>query len=322
MTGFKFRLLTALLCSSSLLSAQFTDVINSNRPGKSMAAFSVGKTVIQAETGGYYLNENYPDNSATNGWGIDFAVRYGAFLEQLEFIIDGQYQNDTFENALLEEKRNGFRQFIVGAKYLLFDPNRDYEEKPNLYSWKANHRFKWRDLLPSIGIYGGLNFNLNNPFVPDTEPGITPKAMLITQNQFKRSVLVVNVVADRLASKSMTIGYIATLTYGINSRVSSFVENQNYYGDFFDVNILRAGGAYLLKENMQVDLSAGLSLINDPSQLVLSTGLSWRFDDNYEDLFLRVSKDNPKEKDKTTKKDKSKKKRKDNFNLENGDATK
>ena len=31
--------------------AQYTDIINSNRPGKSMSAFSVGKTVIQAEPG-------------------------------------------------------------------------------------------------------------------------------------------------------------------------------------------------------------------------------------------------------------------------------
>jgi hypothetical protein len=289
-----------------------------------MAAFSVGKTVIQAETGGYYLNENYPDDASANGWGIDFAVRYGAFLEQLEFIVDGQYQNDKVENNLVEDKRNGFKQFVVGAKYLLFDPNQDYETKPNLYSWKANHRFKWRDLLPAVGIYGGLNFNLNNPFAAESEPGISPKAMLITQNQFKKSVLVVNVVADKIGSKAMTMGYIATLTYGINSRVSSFIENQNYSGDFYDINILRGGGAYLLKENMQIDLSAGMSLIDNPSQFVLSTGLAWRFDDNYEDVLLRVSKDDPKDKskDKKSNKDKEKKKRKDGINFQNGDSTK
>ena len=41
---------------TSINFAQFTDVINSNRPGKSIAAFSVGKTVIQAELGFYGID--------------------------------------------------------------------------------------------------------------------------------------------------------------------------------------------------------------------------------------------------------------------------
>ena len=37
--------------------AQYTDVINSNRPGASQSAFSVGTKVLQFELGSYYVRE-------------------------------------------------------------------------------------------------------------------------------------------------------------------------------------------------------------------------------------------------------------------------
>ena len=94
--------ITFLLLSLTLLSfldsnAQYTDVINSNRPGKSMSAFSVGKTVIQAELGVYGVNEKHELlEYQAKGMGTDINIRYGAILEQLEFNIDLQYQNDHF----------------------------------------------------------------------------------------------------------------------------------------------------------------------------------------------------------------------------------
>lgn len=49
------------LLATATIQAQFTDVINSNRPGESMAAFSVGKTVFQAEAGLFMINEKDDD---------------------------------------------------------------------------------------------------------------------------------------------------------------------------------------------------------------------------------------------------------------------
>ena len=53
---------------------QYTEVINSNRPGFSQSAFSVGKQVLQFEIGSYIINEKrtpYP-NYEVEGFGIDF----------------------------------------------------------------------------------------------------------------------------------------------------------------------------------------------------------------------------------------------------------
>ena len=77
--------------------AQHTDVINSNRPGESMSAFAVGKSVIQLESGISILNEKhkYLDYSAS-GYSLDFNARYGFLREQLEAILEVNYQNDNY----------------------------------------------------------------------------------------------------------------------------------------------------------------------------------------------------------------------------------
>ena len=46
---------TAILFVSSTVQAQYTDVINSNRPGASQSAFSVGTKVLQFEVGPYMI---------------------------------------------------------------------------------------------------------------------------------------------------------------------------------------------------------------------------------------------------------------------------
>ena len=64
-----------LLCCSATVQAQYTDVINSNRPGASQTAFSVGINVLQFEVGPFLVNENrtpYPSYEV-KGYGVDFA---------------------------------------------------------------------------------------------------------------------------------------------------------------------------------------------------------------------------------------------------------
>lgn len=299
-----------LLFASISASAQFTDIINSNRPGESMSAFSVGKTVFQAEFGVYGFEEKYdsPDYKY-NGFGTDLMLRYGAFFEQLEFILEAQYQKDNFQAPAIDGRSN-IRQALLGAKFLFYDPYKHFERKPNLYSWKANHKFQWRDLIPAVGLYAGVNLNLfNSEYYAPQEEKISPKAMLLTQNQFGRWVLVTNVYADKIITDFMQYGYIVTVTRGFNDRWSAFIENQGIkYPEYIDF-IFRGGAAFLIKENIQVDASIGKNVETNPGVLVGGIGLSWRFDANYEDVLLRAPKDEKDDKKKDKKKDKEKKRK-------------
>ena len=143
--------LLATLIASAIGNAQFTDEVNSNRPGKSMMAFSVGKNVIQAESGINYIKEDHENlKYDAKGFNADLAVRWGFFKEELEIIGELQYQKDTYNQLGLTTDRSALKQTILGAKYLFYDPFKNYEEKPNLYSWKANKRFKWRQFIPAL----------------------------------------------------------------------------------------------------------------------------------------------------------------------------
>ena len=112
---------------------QYTEVINSNRPGFSQSAFSVGKQVVQFEIGSYIINEKrtpYP-NYEVEGFGIDFGARYGFLKESLEISINGNYQNDsqTYNITIpVENSRANFKHLRLGAKYLIYDPNKNKED--------------------------------------------------------------------------------------------------------------------------------------------------------------------------------------------------
>ena len=277
--------------TSQITFGQFTDEINSNRPGRSMMAFSVGKSVFQTETGLHYVNEDHNTlDYKASGFMAEFDIRWGLFFEQLELIAEFQYQNDNYASELLDKNRSALKKTLLGAKYLVYDPFKNYEEKPNLYSWKANHRFKWRQFIPAIAVYGGANLNFSdNPFnfapVDIEEPKVSPKAMIIAQNHFgSRWVLVTNVAYNKIGSDFASIDYIVTLTRGFNKQWSGFIENQGYMGDYYSDGLLRMGAAYLFNKDMQIDASIGKNIKNTPSLFTGGIGFSWRFTKNYKEV--------------------------------------
>ncbi len=271
--------------------AQFTDEINSNRPGRSMMAYSVGKSIIQTETGLHYVNEDHNTlDYKASGFMAEFDLRWGLFFEELELIAEFQYQNDSYASEIIDKNRSALKKTLFGAKYLIYDPFKNYEEKVNLYSWKANHRFKWRQLLPAVAAYAGANLNFSdNPFnfapVGIEEPKVSPKAMIIAQNHFGgRWVLVTNVAYNKIGSEFASIDYILTLTRGFNSKWSGFIENQGYMGDYYSDGLFRIGAAYLFNKDMQIDASFGKNIKNTPSLITGGIGFSWRFSKNYKEV--------------------------------------
>ena len=317
MMNIKTFFLVGFLLISATQYAQYTDIINSNRPGKSMSAFSVGKTVIQAEVGLYGIREKHDlSRYEANGFGTELDVRYGAFFDQFEFTLNTQYQYDWYQAPLINDTRGGFKQVTVGAKYLVYDPFIK-QDKPNIYSWKANHKFNWKQFIPAVAVYAGVNFNLgDNPFTFPTDRTISPKVMVITQNHFgSKWVWVNNIIADKYMTDYPTLGIISTMTRGFNMRWSGFLEFQGYKSDWYADTVYRLGAAYLVRENIQLDASFTKNVKDTPSLLLANVGMAWRFDSNYETNYKRVKSEKKSKKDKKSKAEKGKK-RKDEFELE------
>lgn len=294
----------------SNVSAQYTEMINTNRPGGSQGAFSVGTNVLQFESGFSYGKEKHDLlKTETNGLAIDYSIRYGFWKERLEVSLMGEFQSnnvtDNRSSSAREYSLSNFKNNTLGAKYLIYDPYRKRDlEGPNLYSWKANNKNQWSDLIPAISIYAGANFDFaDNPFTPEVEGKISPKFVLSTQNNFMGGwVFVTNIIVDRVTTDFPTYGYIVTLTHATNRWFSVFVENQGFKSDFYSDQLIRGGAAALINENLQVDLSLTYSLKDTPSKFYGRAGVAYRFDMHDKDEYLE---------DKTIKEEKKKEKAKD-----------
>ena len=128
------------------VSGQYTEVINSNRPGSSQGAFAVGKNVLQFEVGGTFsdLSHKNLNFSYLKELELKYNIRYGFFKEKLELVINGSYNQNKSVNNLdngtgSEEKINFLNKQNLGFKYLIFDPYKNEKwHGTNLFSWKKN----------------------------------------------------------------------------------------------------------------------------------------------------------------------------------------
>ena len=299
---------------------QYTDVVNSNRPGESMSAYSVGKKIIQVESGLNYVSSKHEllDYEA-KGMNLDLVARYGFFVEELEFIGGLNLQSDTYKDTfnpynLIEEQRTGIKSISIGLKFLVYDPFKNYKEKINIYSWKANHKFKWRQFIPAVSLYAGTNLNLkSNKFIDESEKIsiVSPKVMLITQNIFNKGyVFVTNVFYDKITNDHKTVGYVVTLTKGFNDKWTGFIENKGVSGDYYVDAIVTAGAAYLINKNIQLDASISKNFKNTPDIIYGGIGVSWRSDKNYKEVKIATSKDGKKRKKENSKDEKKSKSKK------------
>ena len=263
--------------------SQYTEIINSNRPGNSSGAFSVGKNILQIENGFYITNEKHNLlNYKTKGFGLDFKLRYGLLYEKLELIIDGVFQADEFNdfryNPTNTYNRKNFKKFQLGAKYLIFDPKKGLEDKPNVYSYWANRKFNFKNLIPAISAYIGVNFDTsNNPYTSSQIKGLSPSLAVFTQSNItNRSVMITNLMFERIGTSQNDFEYIVSLTYAFNENFIGFIETHGIKSDFYAENKFSFGLAHLFSDNLQIDLGTTLNFKDTPQINYINLGLSYR----------------------------------------------
>ncbi len=325
-------ILTTLLLVQSAL-GQYTELINTNQPGGSQGAFSVGTRVLQFETGFSFGKEKHELLvTDTDGFNWDYSVRYGVWKEELEISLMGSLQSNKVVDSRgavpFTVRQTNFRSNTLGAKYLIYDPYRKRDlEGPNLYSYHANNKFQWRDLIPAVSVYAGANFDFpDNPFTADQDFTVSPKVLVATQNNFLSGfVLVTNFFADRITTEAPTYGYVVTLTYATNRYFSVFLENQGFKSDFYSDQLLRGGAAVLINQDLHVDLSGTVNFKDTPSLWYVRAGVAYRFDMHNTDEYIeekgKAGRDKrKKEKDaKKSSKKKKKNKRRDGVTKDDGD---
>lgn len=296
-----FLIFLTLIFTESI-SAQYTEIINSKRPGFSESPYGVGTDVYQFETGLYY-NHNYNDDyfSVPNTLGGELFFRIGKFIERLEVNVNVAYQGDEIRNPFGDNYNiHGISDLRIGAKYLIYQ--QEYADKSKeIRSWKKRVAFDKKRFIPSFGVYVGVNPNwISKNYKED---GLSLKGAILMQNDInERLVILANLNADGIASESMFYSYIVTMTYAINMYWSFFVENVGKYQKGFSPEYQLGGGvAYLFSPNLQIDASIRTNIFDDYSYIFASTGVSWRLDYHQDKYILKNTPT------KTTKKGKEKK---------------
>ena len=276
----KLLFFTLFLISNQHVNAQYTEIINSKRPGFSESPYGVGTDVLQVEGGFFFGKSNSNETFAkTDPRGATIFLRYGKFMEKLEFNAKVTYQHNKLTSTNFSTpigKTSGISELIIGAKYLFYH-QKFTDKSKEIRSWKKRTAFDKKRLIPSVGLYLGVNTNFLGKAYKDS--GISPKAAILLQNDFtNRFILITNLIADKIGKETRAYSYIVTATYAINQDWSFFVENEGYFLKTKKDFQLGTGVAYLWSENLQLDVSARTNLNNNQSNFITSIGASWRLD--------------------------------------------
>jgi hypothetical protein len=294
-----FLLLLFLVGFFQTSTAQYTELINSRRPGFSDSPFSVGTDVLQFEGGLFYENVKDQGNKVSS-IGTELMVRYGKFFEKLEINLNVsfQYDNVNFKDPLMDDLTNfGLSQLTIGGKYLVYMPTY-MDRSKEIRSWKAKTKFDWKRLVPSVAIYAGANIPVTKNFIRGNFPGyvndtFSPRIAVYTQNNFTdQFVFLMNLIMDKIGSGTKENSYILTGTYTLNNKLSFFAEHQGIFKDKDIPNDFQfgAGAAYLFDKNKQVDLSIRAISDRDGSTFLVGAGFAWRFD-KHNDKFKLIGSD-------------------------------
>jgi hypothetical protein len=285
-----FKIFTFLfLFGFSPIYGQYTEVINSNKPGFSESPYSVGTGVYQFESNMFFRNTSIePKFSRPQSFGFDMLFRTSFFLEKLELNAQISYQRDkiAFKNIFTSEYfTSGISRLNIGAKYLVYQ--QEYEDKTKeVRSWKRRNAFDKKRLIPSVAVYAGLNTDMVNDIYQTGS--MSPKVGILLQNNLSPDFNVItNFFYDKIGTDFAEFSYIITGTISFSDRWSVFFENQTIFQENQNNSNLGSGFAFLYNKNLQINTSARYLMEGSSQGVYASLGVSYRINrhqDSYKEL--------------------------------------
>lgn len=272
-----------------LFFAQYTEVINSNKPGFSESPYSVGTGVYQFESNLFLRDISIePTFSKPQSLGIDLLFRTSFLLEKLELNAQFTYQRDkvAFKNIFTSHYfSSGFSRITIGAKYLVYEP--EYTDKSKeVRSWKRRNAFDFKRFIPSVAVYLGVNTDYVNEIHQTGQ--LTPKAGILLQHNLTNDFNVItNLFYDNIGSDFAEWSYIITATQNFSNRWSAFFENQVIFQELQNNINLGLGFAYLYNRNLQLNTSARMLFEGKAQGFYAGLGVSYRID-KHKDAFKEL----------------------------------
>lgn len=233
--------------------SQFSETIASDRPGQSNSPNTVGKLVLQLQTG-FQVGGGKADNYKRNDFELPAFIRFG-ITDKIELQTHWGLKNSSAELFNNEFESNGLNMANFGLRFNIFE---ETEKAPALgFEFIYKTRMISKDYKPD---HPSTKFNIM------ASKGFSDLISITT-----------NLGADFKSNGAKPVGfYTLNLVLSINEQLSVFFENYgNFNGDYFDT-FFDFGGAYILNDNVQLDLYGGIGNNDDLFNYFVSGGVSYR----------------------------------------------
>jgi hypothetical protein len=250
-----FQFLFLSFFSSITLFAQFSETISSDRPGQSNSPNSLGKMVLQIQTG-LQVDGASNDYFKSNGFSWPAMVRFG-IAEKVDLITVWGYQSGKLKSKIndWEFTANGINSADFGLRFNIFEET---------------------DKAPALGFEAYYKTEIaSEDFKPDYP---SARLNLMASKGFTDVFSVTtNLGLDVDGSGGGSNGfYTLNFVFAVSDEISLFVEN---YGNFtyesFDT-YFDFGSGYLLNNDLQLDLLVGLGKNDEVFRYFVSGGISYR----------------------------------------------
>jgi len=235
---------------------QYSETLSTDRPGQAFTPYTVGKGAFQFETGVAYLGSresstDFRSNSAglaasfRHGLSETFELNYGFNLLTRSLRADSADQNAT-----------GVQGMNVGTRF-------------NIKSGEGNQ--------PSFGLLLTLFFN--NFSHPAFRTDHVAPLFLILYNQSLSDVVSISGnlgMSWNGDTPQPQTNYVLNLGFSLSENLSAFVENFGWISDG-NLNTNFDGGiAYLINNNLQIDVSGGYGKNDGIADFFIGAGVSVR----------------------------------------------
>lgn len=248
-------LVILLIALGGMVQAQFYETINSSRPGQSIGAYTVGKGTFQIQSGiDHFGYTNEKIGTKDKGYLMNTGVRFG-LTETFEVGAFFEYRNELVTSNNLSSERGGLSNFLIGLRHQIS---------------------VGKGLVPSIG----FQFRLRLPVLSEYYKidNVAPSFVFVTSQKLSKSfTLITNLGGSWNGTDATPIGtYTINLSCAFTDRFGAMVESYGSFSHGVFETRMDTGVAWLVTNNLQLDLLGGFGRNGGLNDYFLSTGFSWR----------------------------------------------
>lgn len=253
-------LICAMLFSHALM-AQYSETIQTSRPGQAFVPFTTGKNTFQVQAGGNYTQLESRMSSKMSGfqsYGTTF--RYGV-LENLELRTGLTY---SYNRILTSESGyadfSGLSLMSIGGRYNLA---------------------KGSGADPSFGVQGEVLLPFGTADFMNNPSGL--RVMFIHSQQITELFQITTNLGASTVGKieNLETQYVINLAFPIGKKWGGFIENYGQIRGLLANNVdfdtrWDTGVGFLVNNDFQLDASVGVGLNEKIFDWFIDAGISWR----------------------------------------------